>query len=223
MTASENVTIGLEELMQQAKRLGLTPVYRQGTVFGTTTPGVSAAMVTLDNDTAPTRCYNFAGPLTVGDRVITIGVKPQGTYILGVSVPARRTYNLVSITSATCDSLLALTTTPADVSGTTLSITTLTPNAKWSATAFFDAQILGANNNTPRGWLRVDGVDPTSMALYSANFASSNNRATIGQTYEGTLTTAGSHTFVLRGDVTAGSGQWRFNILHTRYVLHIFE
>lgn len=223
MTSPETISIGIEELLGQAKRLGLTPVYRQGTVLGTTTPGLSSVMVTLDNDDAPSRCYNFMGQLDAGDRVLVLVVKPQGLYVLGQGTPVRRKYQLTFLDSAACTSLLALTTTQTDVTGCVLTATTLVADAKWEVTAFFDAQILGANNNTARGYLQVDGVDEASTALYSANFVSSNNRATIGQVWEGVLATPGDHVFQLQGDVTAGSGQWRFNVMHTKLSLKVFE
>lgn len=83
MTSPEQISLGVEELLLQAKRLGLTPVYRLGTVLATTGADVSGIMVTLDNDILPSRCYNFAGPLVAGDRVLTITVKPQGVYVIG--------------------------------------------------------------------------------------------------------------------------------------------
>jgi hypothetical protein len=95
MTSSEEISIGVEELLAQAKRLGLVPSYRIGTVLATSSR--ANVMVTLDNDTVPSRCYNFAGPLFTGQRVLTMSVKPHGVYVIsrgsaGSPVPLVQTF-----------------------------------------------------------------------------------------------------------------------------------
>lgn len=80
---TDQVVIGVEELLAQAQRLGLTPVYRLGTVLADPAATSTGVMVVLDNDTTASRCFNYGGSLHAGDRVLTVSVRPQGIYVLG--------------------------------------------------------------------------------------------------------------------------------------------
>lgn len=87
LTGSDQASVTVGALLDNAKRLGLLPAYKTGTIFAdATTDG--RAMVTLDNDTAPVPAFNYAGPLASGHRVITIAIPPHGLYIIGAIAPS---------------------------------------------------------------------------------------------------------------------------------------
>lgn len=78
------VLTGVDAVVNEAERLGLKTQYRFGTVLsGSVASAPSRTLVTLDNDTAPSRCFNYAGPLVAGDRVLTMEILPHGVYIIG--------------------------------------------------------------------------------------------------------------------------------------------
>lgn len=82
LTQADAANVTIVALLDNARRLGLLPVYRTGTVFAdATAPG--RAMVTLDNDIAPTPCFNYAGLMGAGQRALVLFVEPHGAYVIG--------------------------------------------------------------------------------------------------------------------------------------------
>lgn len=82
LTGSDQASVTIGALLDNARRLGLLPVYRTGSVFADATAD-GRAMVTLDNDTQPVPAFNYGGTLATAQRVITISIPPHGLYIVG--------------------------------------------------------------------------------------------------------------------------------------------
>lgn len=76
------VVVGIEEMLLQARRLGLLQVYRPATVFLTPTD-LTQVQVVLDGDTSPIRAQSLIGGVATGARVMIMTVPPQGVYIIG--------------------------------------------------------------------------------------------------------------------------------------------
>lgn len=168
MTSPEVFSIGVKELLDQAKRLGLIPTYRQGTVLLTTTPGIVSVMVTLDNDTMPSRCYNYAGQLTTGDRVLVLAIRPQGLYVLGASnvsaVPNSTPSNINKAGPAVADT----TTSAAYVSMTDTFSVTFTKNradTRLEIDMVVSCFLSVAGNTKPSFAAQVSGTDYEIVAM----------------------------------------------------------
>jgi hypothetical protein len=80
---SELTLDGIRALLSQAKRLGLVPEYRPGTMAAVTGTNPGIALVTLDGDEQASRAFNLLGGLFAGARVMTVKIKPHGIYIFG--------------------------------------------------------------------------------------------------------------------------------------------
>jgi hypothetical protein len=74
--------VGVEELLTNARRLGLLQTYRPGTVYESPSD-LTQVMVTLDGDLEPIRAQSLAGGVLEGSRVMVMTVPPQGVYIIG--------------------------------------------------------------------------------------------------------------------------------------------
>lgn len=77
----------VEELINQAKRLGLTWSIIPGTVSSVSSSSglwpASNTWVVQDNDSNPTRAMSLVGPVAESTRVMLMHVPPQGNYIIG--------------------------------------------------------------------------------------------------------------------------------------------
>lgn len=76
------VVVGIEEMLSQARRLGLLQVYRPASVFQTP-DDLTQVQVILDGDTAPIRAQSLVGIVLTNMRVMVMTVPPQGVYIIG--------------------------------------------------------------------------------------------------------------------------------------------
>lgn len=93
-----------------------------------------------------------------------------------------------------------MTSSPVDLTGTSVTFTTTYPNTKVWITAFFDVAFtngvdIGVTGANFIGVALVDGVSLGSTA--EAHF--NGQKATVGQQWSTTLAAAGSHTIKLRG------------------------
>jgi hypothetical protein len=80
----EQIGIGVEELLRNADRLGLTWRLRPATVASSTADAVTASVI-YDGDTIPITVTNLLGhPLAVGQRVTCAFVPPAGNYVIGL-------------------------------------------------------------------------------------------------------------------------------------------
>lgn len=83
----------------------------------------------------------------------------------------------------------------ADVTGATITLTTLTSGATYKAWCVWDVNVTGAATGTWLGRMALGGVGQSPLA--TMNHPASNGRGTPTQTYHGTLGAAGSYTFKL--------------------------
>lgn len=128
-----------------------------------------------------------------------------------------------AIASMAATSALAMTdTTETDIPGASVTIVTTANNATYKVVATFDASVTTTNATTLMiGKLQVDGVSQTGTAIFAMDTAL---RATVVATWTGTLATAGSHTFKLRGNLSAGAaGTASFIQTNTAAVIDIVE
>lgn len=112
---------------------------------------------------------------------------------------------------------LTLGTTAADVSNCSITFSTVVTNASYWCQIVTDAIIDGAGSTTI-GTLVIDTVTQSQQALFAGAV---NERATVTQTYVGTLSSTGSHTFKMQGARAGGSS--RFLSGHTSISLMVFE
>lgn len=150
----------------------------------------------------------------VNSPAVNIGATPVNTV----------TQNLQAVASSNVD----LTATEVDITGATLTFTTVRANAKYLCTASFYFSNAGSvnNSNQAHGKLSIDGSVQTQFANYTASATPPVfDRTNSSQTWVGTLATAGSHTFKLRGVVDAAvtNAIVRVNSPHTTITVTIFE
>jgi len=107
----------------------------------------------------------------------------------------------------------ALTTSFADLPGASVTLVTARPNAialvSWTA----DFQMNSSGANTASTLINVDGVDQPHNAVWNPGNVTS-GRATVSNSFPIVLPSAGSHTFKMRGIVTAAT--IRCNNIHTQ-------
>lgn len=154
---ADNATYAVEELLRQAKRLGLVPVYRTGTVYSDATTS-GRAMVLIDNDTAPTPCFNYAGRLMSGTRVLVMYVKPHGFYVIGDSEippnPAVSSINQVGATDTTTSATFV------NLAGSiSLSFTKLRSDTNLEVDMRASAFITGSTNTKVSFAVQIDATD----------------------------------------------------------------
>lgn len=123
--------------------------------------------------------------------------------------------------NATASAPLTLTTTETDIPGCTIVLTTETAGATFKAYAAVDCLVTVVNATTiMEGRLTVDGVLQLGRSTHRMVAA---DRDTVAQPWMGTLATAGSHTFVLRGALTAASGTGAIQASNTKLLVEITE
>jgi hypothetical protein len=132
-----------------------------------------------------------------------------------------RAYMLTQIGTAAASASLTLSTTPTDVTGATLTLATVTANAKYEATITCDIQETVAGTTVGIGQLVVDGATQTQAALLACN--ATDDRATVTQVFTGNLATAGNHTFKIQGSKDIAAGTVIMNLTHTTISVKIWE
>lgn len=212
--APELIGVGAEALIQNATRLGLTWVLRYGTV--TTSDPLT---VTVDSDTIPVAMVSLIGRLAPDSRVSVLIVSSKVHFVVGFPPGESRRMNLIDLQIATADANLTLGSSPQDISGTT--ITLELPDCTYDAEGTFDVQVTSAGTSVFSGILEIDGVAETSAAIWGFTTAEGLVRNTVSQVWSGSLT-AGSHTFLLQGDLTVASGISRVNATHTRLLVRLW-
>jgi hypothetical protein len=85
--------------------------------------------------------------------------------------------------------------TDTDITGATVTVTTVAANAVYVAVGIFDVDLTGATTSLARGKLSVDGAIQTPEAFLAAEVTT--DRGTPGQIWRGTLGAAGNHTLKL--------------------------
>jgi hypothetical protein len=210
-----------QELLAQTQRLGLAPVYRRGTVLANSS-SAPVVMVTLDNDTDPVPCFNYAGPLFTNERVLVQGIKPHGLYVLGRSGlggAKQQIYSLLT-QSNTDVPLVAATTT---IGGTAQTVT-VNMTHQYVATICVDYMKVGVGATTTGvAQAYLDGVAcGTQRARYRVASATTTDNATITQTYTGSAA-AGTHTWDIRAmRISGGDGNLQTDMQDTTLLLEIY-
>lgn len=108
--------------------------------------------------------------------------------------------------------------TQVDIPGATVTLTTETAGATWVCEAWFDADQQGTSTALMLGYCDVDGTIQTIQAVNSDPVAT--DRHTIAQSWDGTFTTAGTHTIKLRGTLAASQS---FRVGNTRLKVTVQE
>jgi hypothetical protein len=80
----------------------------------------------------------------------------------------------------------------ADVPGLSITFDTTADGATYQAVVVLDVDLTGATTGLASARIVVDGTNSSQFAVFAAEV--STDRATVAQTYQGTLGTAGSHT-----------------------------
>lgn len=90
--------------------------------------------------------------------------------------------------------------TEVDITGASVNITTVNDNAIFVATAVFDMNVLATSSSILMvGKLNIDGATQSGLAVFAMD---SLIRATVAETWRGTITSAGAHVFKLRGNLS---------------------
>lgn len=110
---------------------------------------------------------------------------------------------------ATIDTVFS--TTPADIIGATLNVTTITANTPVQVAASFDLEHTLAGGIEAIGELVVDGVTQLGQALLDQSCI----RATSSQVWLVTVATPGVHVFKLQGSKLNAAGTVQAHAFHT--------
>jgi len=123
--------------------------------------------------------------------------------------------------SAQCDSALTKTTTTyEDISGCSITFTTLTDFAIYVVDAEFDCAVGTSSSTTDmNGRIMVDGVAGGELAKHQMDNLDRDSVYTFAR---GTLAAAGSHTIKLQGALSAAAGSGTFQ-LFTSIKVTIYE
>lgn len=193
------IGVGVQALVENADRLGLTWQLRPATVNTVSSDGSVTA--TYDGDTVPIGMISMIGTPVIGSRVMATFVPPAGNFIVGNLTATIGPVN--ALYSSISDADLTLTTALQAVSGTLIPVT-VQGNARWEAEAVFGFEETVAGVTLGIGALEVDAVAQTGQALFK--MATVNDEVTAAQIWTGTLT-SGSHTFELsaRKNIAAGT------------------
>jgi hypothetical protein len=98
---------------------------------------------------------------------------------------------------------LVLSTSEADIVGASITATTETPGAYYVATANFAFDIATATTAFALGVCQLDGVSLTGNARWSGEVGTDFGEASFQ--WRGPVGAAGSHTWKLRGSMSAGT------------------
>lgn len=124
-------------------------------------------------------------------------------FLAGDRIKADRLNRLQTITYGAIGSgTVAASSTNADVTSATVTITTEAASAVYKATCVWDYNATGVPGASSTARLAIDGVGQSPLATFRGDAA--NERGTVSQTYRGTLGAAGTYTFKLIATTAAG-------------------
>lgn len=106
--------------------------------------------------------------------------------------------------NANSSASLTLSTTETDITGATVTISTVRANTVVQIHATYDFRITVIGTNFCRGRVAIDGVTQTGQAVFLAQAAETRNASRIVLT--ATIVAAGSHIVKLRGSKDAAGG-----------------
>jgi len=215
------VGLGVQAVTEIADRLGLTWQLRPGTVASSIAAS-STVPVLLDGDEAAVSATSLLGSLLqVGTRVMVEAVPPAGNFIVGYALTGYVANQLTHDTLVRASSNLSLGAADVLVPGTQITVT-VANLARYNATGIFDFDETGAGTTVCLGRLYVDGANHSSNAQALLEVTTTNDRATVAQQWDGTLS-AGSHTLELRGARSAANGSQVANATHTCLRVQVYE
>lgn len=117
--------------------------------------------------------------------------------------------------------LTVTTTADTDIPGCSISVTTGANNALYFVTAIFDCEVTVIHaTNLMVGKLYVDGAAGLGSSTYRMNTTS---RASVAETWQGTLPAAGVHVLKLTGGLNATPGSGVFRATNTKISALIIE
>lgn len=123
-------------------------------------------------------------------------------FLAGENITAGRLNRLQpKVYSATATATLAASSTDADITGASITLTTEANNATVMVTFFADFDLTGASTATATARCKIDGTAVGPFAEYGAEVTT--DRSTSGNTFVTTIATAGSHTIKLVGTTAA--------------------
>lgn len=124
-------------------------------------------------------------------------------FLAGENITAGRLNNLQPVEyhdTGTTD--VPASSTNADIPGMSIPITTLTANAGYSAVIAISIYNTTAAAASASARLHIDGVGTGAFAIYSDG--DSSGKATVTQTFKGTIATPGAHTLKIVATTPAG-------------------
>lgn len=140
---------------------------------------------------------------------------PAAGSLLTASVAGQLGSNALQMVGAAANSHQAMTTSAADITGTSLTITTTYANTKCAIWAVFDPDSTGVTSIFV-GTCVVDGTSQQGEAH------SQTLRVTCAAMWIVTLAAAGSHTIKLQGLKSGGSDTVNTNATHTKWHSLVF-
>lgn len=205
-----------KSLKENAKRLGMEWTIRPGTV-ASQGPVVTVHLDGPDTDTTHQVISMLDSIPVQGSRVMVL-ILPDTMYIVGrIGSTAR---GLTNLSGAHASADLTLTTTATLVPGATVTVTVTSP-AKWKVGGVFDFDMTSAASTVAVGQLFLDGVAQTEQALFEMALAT--DRATVGQQWTNTFTSAGTKVFELRASKSVNVGTVVAKSPHTSIIVETFE
>lgn len=230
--AGELIGAGIEQLRADAHRLGVawnlipaTTAAVSGTSGGEWP--ASSTYIVQDGSSSVTRAMSLIGRIRGNQRVMTINVPPQGTYIIGYfgePTAAPQTFDPLRISSRNqtiCDIQLNVSETPQPISGTLITVPSTTGQLSFDAWGTFDFDETGLGSVVLVGYLYVDGVQQLPQALFEVT--TTTDRCTASQTWSGTVSGTGNHTFELWAEKTGPAGNQRAGASHTTLKVITYE
>lgn len=134
------------------------------------------------------------------------------------TITAAALNRLATVSGEATGTNLVLTATETDLPAASVTLSTSAANAKFEVTGAFDITTT-ATGASGVGRLSVDGSTLTGQAVIT--HAAINSRTTIPWSWQGTLASAGSHTFKLRALKDSGGGT--MNCGNSKITVKIFE
>jgi hypothetical protein len=117
-------------------------------------------------------------------------------FLAGERITAARLNRLQTVTYGAIGSgTVVASSTNADVTSATVTITTEAASAQYKAICVWDYNATGVPGASSTARLAIDGVGQSPLATFRGDAA--NERGTVTQTYEGNLGAAGTYTFKL--------------------------
>lgn len=123
--------------------------------------------------------------------------------------------------AAACSAITTVGGPVNDITGCTVTFTTVNANAFYICWGVFDFSKT-ANAITGFGVLDVDGVDQSGLGIFSDGTNTIADRASVAQTWVGNLA-AGSHTLKLQCFRTGGLGTMNANATHTTITVLVVD